>query len=57
MPEIGKFPLDDDELEQVSGGATAYSGCNCTDYVEINSMLPPSCNNCQWNDNGSCPFK
>ena len=46
MSEIGKYPLDDDELDKVSGGATANSTSNCTSCVRKNTSLPASCENC-----------
>lgn len=46
MPEIGKFPLDDDELEQVSGGATQNTVCNCTMCQPVDKTKAKSCENC-----------
>ena len=54
MSEIGKYPLDDEELEKVSGGATANQVCNCGYCLRINFALPVSCSNCRNYDDGNC---
>ena len=57
MSEIGKYELDDDELDKVSGGVQSNVECDCTDCEKINTNLPKSCNNCQWYQGGSCLLK
>lgn len=55
MPEIGKFPLDDDELEQVSGGVNAGTGAPCGNLCQrIDMTKPESCSNCRLQN--SCPL-
>ena len=57
MADLGKYPLDDDELDKVSGGVSANEQCDCIYCEKINTSLPASCSNCQWDQGGTCIFK
>lgn len=55
MSEIGKYPLDDDELDKVSGGVQEYQGLDCNDCDPIDKTKINSCSNCT--KSGNCMKK
>lgn len=56
MSEIGKYPLDDEDLEKVSGGVNAAEAAPCGGSLceRIDMTKPETCSNCRLS--GSCPF-
>lgn len=54
MTDLKKYPLDDEELDKVTGGVDANQACNCNFYQEITSSAAPNCLNCFRYNNGNC---
>lgn len=53
---MAQFELDDDVLDNVSGGARANVAQGCTHCSPLDTSLPNSCSNCA-NNNGLCVYK
>lgn len=54
MADLGKYPLDDDELDKVIGGVEANQECNCEDFSPKYLGAIKSCSNCSYFRRGAC---
>ena len=55
MTDLGKYPLDDDELDKVNGGTQfAFQGKSCGSYSPVNDYIAIDCSNCRHFDGSVC---